>query len=222
LPKHEIDAYLKNSSSKKTSGELWAAYEIAADPRKWLAERDAAAKAEAKKHSTPADDEDELAEEDEEEEETAKSGGKRKRIAAETKTTKEKPASKKAKTDKAPPKKVSSTSAGIDSPRMSLSGLAVRRMYTDSVCFGTFFTLVSCLAHCNSSIISPRRARMPLTRRHLLLRKPPTPKPPRTARRHLRLPGRRLLLLPQRKRPRRPKRPRKMPEMVRAMKPGLL
>ncbi|KAJ9107325.1 hypothetical protein QFC21_000775 [Naganishia friedmannii] len=107
LPKHEIDAYLKNTS-RKTSGDLYQAYQIAGHPKEWIAEREEeqiAEKEAGEKKPTPADDEDELAEEDDEEEATAKSGGKRKRIATEKKTTKEKPASKRAKTDKAPPKK---------------------------------------------------------------------------------------------------------------------
>ncbi|KAJ9097551.1 hypothetical protein QFC19_006725 [Naganishia cerealis] len=116
LPKHEIDAYLKNSTSKKTTGDLYLSYEIAAHPKEWIAEREeeravvaeqeriAALKA-AKKGKEPAEDEDELADEDDEEEPAAKSGGKRKRIAADKKTPKKEPASKRAKADKAPAKK---------------------------------------------------------------------------------------------------------------------
>lgn len=120
LPKHEIDAYLKNTS-RKTSGDLYQAYQIAAHPKEWIAEREEeriAEKEGADKKSTPADDEDELAEEEDEEDATAKSGGKRKRIAIEKKATKEKPVSKRAKTDKAPPKKAakSKDTADEDAP----------------------------------------------------------------------------------------------------------
>lgn len=213
LPKHEIDAYLKNTS-RKTSGDLYQAYQIAAHPKEWIAEREEeriAEKEGADKKSTPADDEDELAEEEDEEDATAKSGGKRKRIAIEKKATKEKPVSKRAKTDKAPPKKVS-----FDFGWKQLLQNERFKSRANSIDFSVLFPLRTSpgLALSRRTIFRPRRARTPLTRMRLFPRKPPTLKPPRTARKLLRLPERRLLPLPQRKRPRSPKRPRKMPEMV--------
>ncbi|KAJ9123382.1 hypothetical protein QFC22_001581 [Naganishia vaughanmartiniae] len=158
LPKHEIDAYLKNTS-RKTSGDLYQAYTIASHPKEWIAEREEeriAAKEESERKPTPADDEDELAGEEDEEEATAKSGGKRKRIAVEKKTTKEKPVSKRAKTDKAPPKKVSLTSARIYS-RMSFVDPPERRMFADcwySLSISVRISLClpsSCLTHIQSA-----------------------------------------------------------------------
>lgn len=118
LPKHEIDAYLKSSANKKTNGNLFAAYTLAADPKQWIAER-AEERAEQKAaeerrrnglEEEGAEDEDELAEDNEEEEPAAKTGGKRKRIPADKKPTKKEAASKRAKTDKAPSKRVSARS----------------------------------------------------------------------------------------------------------------
>lgn len=108
MPKHEIDAYLKSGDNKKTSGQLYQAYATAQRPKEWLAEREQIRRAAAAVHadSEAAEDEDELAE-DEDGEPAAKSGNKRKRANAEVKKpTKKEPASKRAKADKAPAKKV--------------------------------------------------------------------------------------------------------------------
>jgi hypothetical protein len=108
LPKHEIDAYLRSSDSKKTSGSLYQAYKTAANPKEWIAEQDEIREILAKapgSEDEAAEDEDELAEEGEEP--AAKAGNKRKRPTAEVKKpTKKETASKKAKTEKAPAKKV--------------------------------------------------------------------------------------------------------------------
>ena len=75
LKKHEITAYLQ-APSKKKKGDLFAAYEIAEDPKEWLETR--ASGAGGEDEDMEVEDEDELAEEvDEEPEESA--GKKRKR-----------------------------------------------------------------------------------------------------------------------------------------------
>lgn len=195
LPKHEIDAYLKSSDSKKTSGGLYQAYECASHPKQWIAEqeehRQALASGAAETEDEAAEDEDELAEDGENGEPAGKSGGKRKRATADVKKpTKKETVSKKAKTEKAPAKKVRGLS---ESPRgICLGSLSLRR---DSL----------------PGKMPPKTTRNPFPRRLRLQRLPQT-------KRLLLLRTRRLLPLHLlQRRPKRPKKPRKMLAMVRAV-----